>query len=175
MTEDREVPSNHPLRQAFDRYQQSEEYFALRQELAATGLKNIDGVLWTAFAACFSCMDKSPTDLEVGFAQAVELCAYVAEHAKGSMVARVNEFLSTPHAVRLSNILTVARAGRPANQDFRDQVAELVLTDPQTGRDCSIVSELRRDGEGWMSFDVQAAEDQPKWTITLKVVEAADG
>ena len=60
-----------------------------------------------------------------------------------------------------------------ANQSDRDQVADLLLSDPQSGQPCVIVSTLRTGPGGFMSFDVQSGPQAPKWTITVRVSEAS--
>jgi hypothetical protein len=63
------------------------------------------------------------------------------------------------------------RAGDRANQSDRDQVADLILNDPQSGAPCCVVSTLRTGPGGFQSFDVQSAPDATKWRVELRVSE----
>lgn len=58
------------------------------------------------------------------------------------------------------------------NQGCRDQLADLLLTDPESGEPCSIVSTLRRGPGGFQSFDVQSGPDAPTWRIEFRVSES---
>lgn len=60
------------------------------------------------------------------------------------------------------------------NADHRDQVADLILTDPQTAADCFIVSTLRTGPGGFQSFDVQSGPSAPKWRVEIRVSECKD-
>ena len=57
------------------------------------------------------------------------------------------------------------------NQTDRNQVADLLLKDPESGDDMVIVSALRSGPGGFMSFDVQSAPDAAKWRAELRVTE----
>ena len=57
------------------------------------------------------------------------------------------------------------------NQTDRNQVADLVLKDPESGADMVIVSTLRSGPGGFMSFDAQAAPDAAKWKVELRITE----
>lgn len=57
------------------------------------------------------------------------------------------------------------------NASCREQIADLLLKDPMTGEDLSIVSTLHEDGDGFSSFEAQAGPDSPKWRIEFRMSE----
>ncbi len=58
-----------------------------------------------------------------------------------------------------------------SNDKCRQQVADLILTDKETGDDLFIVSGLRNTAGGFMSFDVQAYPQSQKFKIDIKITE----
>lgn len=57
------------------------------------------------------------------------------------------------------------------NQECRDQLADLLLTDPESGEPCCVVSTLRRGPGGFQSFDIQSGPDAATWRIEFRVSE----
>lgn len=86
----------------------------------------------------------------------------------------------TPTGISIESLIE-RLAARPAplrsvtdarpNQSDRDQVADLILTDPESGEPCAVVSTLRSGPGGFNSFEMQTGPDSPIWRVEVRVSE----